>query len=460
MAFSVAGKSGRIGGGESGENGGKKMSRKVRGNQKHMTGEDRAYIEDALQRNMSFKEIAKYLSKDPTTISKEIKKHRVTQKPNNFNNGGNNQCKHMKACQKRDICGVGRHCRFPCRQCGSCNAVCPDFERNICSRTVKAPFVCNGCERKSACRLEKQYYRASVAQREYQELLVSAREGINMTDSEFQELDAIVSPLVKRGQSIAHICAGHANEILVTERTIYNYFDQNLFTAINLDLPRKVKYKKRKTHARKEPCDYSIREGRTYEDFHKYVAQNPELSIVEMDTVEGGKGGKVLLTFLIRSCRLQLAFLMESKSQSCVRECFQWLRGTLGEILFSTVFAVILTDNGSEFLDPLSLECDSDGITRIRVFFCDPNCSYQKGMLEKNHEYIRYVLPKGSSFDHLSQNHINLLLNHLNSSARDSLNGKTPFQTGEFLLPTPFLPALNLLKIPPDEVFLKPQLLN
>lgn len=281
-----------------------------------------------------------------------------------------------------------------------------------------------------------------------------------MTHSEFLELDSIISPLVKRGQSIAHICAAHTDEIPITERTVYNYFEQNLFTAINLDLPRKVRYKKRNTRPQMEACNYAVREGRTYEDFLKHIAENPELSIVEMDTVEGRRGGKVLLTLLIRSCRLQLAFLLDSATQSCVKDLFDKLYHTLGHSLFSSVFAAILTDNGSEFLDPVSIESDSDGVARSRVFFCDPNCSYQKGMLEKNHEYIRYVLPKGTSFDDLSQEDVLLLLNHINSSARDSLNGKSPFDTAQFLLPSLFLTALELVKIPPDEILLKPQLLK
>ncbi len=281
-----------------------------------------------------------------------------------------------------------------------------------------------------------------------------------MTESEFQELDAIVSPLCKRGQSIAHICASHPDEIPVTERTIYNYFEQNLFSAINLDLPRKVKYKKRQPSKPKEPCDYAVRDRRTYMDFQKHIAENPDLSVVEMDTVIGRKGGKTLLTMLVRSCRLQLAFLMDSNSQKCVKEQLDKLRLVLGDDLFEAVFGVILTDNGPEFLDPLSIECDNDGVVHTRVFFCDPNCSYQKGMLEKNHEYIRYVLPKGVSFDDLSQAQINILLNHINSSARDSLKSKTPFDLAEFLLPQKFLSALGLRYVPPDEVFLKPQLFD
>ena len=191
-----------------------------------------------------------------------------------------------------------------------------------------------------------------------------------------------------------------------------------------------------------------------------YIAENPELSIVEMDTVEGRKGGKVLLTLLIRSCRLGLTFLMEDKTQKSVKACFDLLYKSLGEKLFKTVFGVILTDNGSEFLNPLELECDGDGLIHTRLFYCDPNASYQKGMLEKNHEFIRYILPKGSSFDDLHQPDINCVMNHINSLNRDSLGGKSPFDAARFFLPDELFPALQCQKIPPDEVLLKPSLLK
>ena len=135
-------------------------------------------------------------------------------------------------------------------------------------------------------------------------------------------------------------------------------------------------------------CLQRLRQERTYRDFLIYIAQNPEFSIVERDTVEGRKNGKVLLTMLIRSCCFGLAFLMDDKTQKSVEACFDILYESLGEKLFETVFGVVLTDNGSEFLNPISLECDNDGVIHTRVFYCDPNSSYQKGMLEKNHEYI------------------------------------------------------------------------
>jgi len=422
------------------------------GNQKHMTREDRDHIEAALQRNMSFKEIAKFTGTHPTTISREVRKHLVKKKATQV------RCKHVETCTTKGLC-KGLKCRFPCRQCQYCHRHCKHFEQKVCEKLQKAPFVCNGCSRKSACRLEKHFYRANIAQKEYREVLSASREGIDVTCDEFKNLDDLISPLVKKGQSIAHICSTNADKILCTERTIYNYFEKNYLSAANLDLPRKVRYKKRKKH-QAEPRNYAVREGRTHEDFLRFVAENPELSVVEMDTVEGMKGGKVLLTMLIRSCRLQLAFLMEEKIQANVQKWFDWLHEILGDAMFHAVFGIVLTDNGSEFLDPVSLECDADGVVRTRIFFCDPNCSYQKGMLEKNHEFIRYVLPKGTSFNELDDKDVLLLLNHVNSLCRDSLNGKSPLDIAEMLLPTNFLPALGFCKIPPNEVFLKPQLLN
>lgn len=437
------------------------MSSTIKGNQKHLTGEEREYIEAALMKNLNFKEIAKFLSKDPTTISKEIKKRRIKQEPNFFNNPNKNQCVYRKTCTKTNICNLpDKNCRFPCRQCENCNFYCVEFKKDICKYTQKAPFVCNGCEFKSSCRLEKYYYRANKSHNQYTEILTSAREGINLTEDELANLDELVSPLVKRGQSIAHIFSKHHKEIPCCERTLYNYTEDNLLSICNIDLPRKVRYKKRKSKVKKEPKNINIRENRTYQDFLLFIAENPELSVVEMDTVEGIKGGKVLLTMLFRNSRFMLAFLLCDKTEKAVIDVFNNLYLLLGADLFNKIFAVILTDNGAEFLDPFSLEYDANQNQRLRLFYCDPNCSYQKGMLEKNHEFIRYIVPKGISFDNFNDDDIMLMLNHINSLTRDSLNSNCPFDVAKMLLPIATMELLKMSRIEHDEVLLKPLLLK
>lgn len=208
------------------------------------------------------------------------------------------------------------------------------------------------------------------------------------------------------------------------------------------------------------PKDTSIRKGRTYEDFEKFIRENPDSSIIEMDTVEGKKGGKVLLTMLFRNSKLMLAFLLDDKTSNSVLNVFNWLESILGNDLFEKTFPVILTDNGCEFSNPLSLEFNSEGIGRTRIFFCNPRASYQKGAIEKNHEFIRYVIPKGSSMDNFTQDDITKLLNHINSLTRPSLNNSTPYDLAQILLNKDVLKKLNLKKVPANEIQLNTKLLK
>lgn len=423
-------------------------------NQKHLTLEDRNFIEQALNQNMSFKEIAKFLSKDPTTISKEIKKHRIRKEPSRFNGCGN-LCSKRFSCRKKHVCG--RNCNFLCFKCPRCNNYCSEFQEDVCNSLKQAPYVCNSCSSKQPCRLVKYYYRALPSYNQYKHTLSTSRQGINLSDEELCELDNIVSPLIKNGQTIAHIY--ETQDLKCSRSSLYNYIDQSKLSAKNIDLHRRVRYSKRKSKQTQKK-DTLIRQGRTYEDFQKYLLDNPDTSVVEMDTVEGKKGGKVLLTFLFRNSKLMLAFILNDKTADSVRKTFNWIESILGNDLFEKTFPVILTDNGNEFSNPLSLEFNYDGIGRTRIFFCNPGASYQKGALEKNHEFIRYVIPKGTSMDNLNQIDIDLMINHINSLTRPSLNNATPYDLAEILLDKEVLKKLNLKKVAANEIQLKPNLLK
>lgn len=128
---------------------------------------------------------------------------------------------------------------------------------------------------------------------------------------------------------------------------------------------------------------------------------------------------------------------------------------------YKKIFQVILTDNGTEFSDPESIEIDCDtGEVVSKVFYCDPNCSWQKGMIEKNHEFIRYVLPKGTSFAGLTQEDCNILASHINSVPRVSLNNATPYEVAEIFIGKKDLERLEIKKIEYDEVDLSKKLLK
>lgn len=418
-----------------------------------MSLSDRNIIEQSLNENLFLKDIALKIDKDPTTISKEIRKHRIKKDNNSFNGG--NQCSKKSYCEKKDICNI--NCRKKCSNCSLCNSKCSDFSPIICKRLSRFPYTCNGCSKKCSCRLEKFYYRALASFNSYKTTLSESRQGISLSEDELCKLDNIVSPLIKQGQSISHIHS--TQELPCTRATLYNYIEKNYLSVGNLDLPRKVRFRKRKKR-KSVTKDSSIRNGRTYEDFLNYLADNPNTSIVEMDTVEGIKGGKVLLTLLFRNSRLMLAFILDNKTQNEVLRIFNMLEEILGNELFEKIFPVILTDNGTEFSAPLSLEFNSEGVGRTRVFYCNPSASYQKGMIEKNHEFIRYIIPKGTSMDEFSQPDINKMINHINSLARESLNWTTPYDLAKLLLGKDVLKKLNLIKVAANEIQLNKKLLK
>lgn len=188
------------------------MSKLIPGNHKHLTLKERLYIEHSLNEGSSLKDIARFLCKDPTTISKEIKLHRGqnTWNKGSFNNPYN-FCVHRFRCKKTNACEKIILCDTLCRSCLKCNTVCSRFERESCSRLDKAPFVCNGCQKKkNLCTIPTKYdYNAHAAQRHYEELRSSSRAGVNKSRSEMHRIDAVVTPLIRQGQSPYMILTNH-----------------------------------------------------------------------------------------------------------------------------------------------------------------------------------------------------------------------------------------------------------
>ena len=323
--------------------------------------------------------------------------------------------------------------------------------------------VCNGCKKKAYCKFSKFYYRAKDADNEYKTFRTDSRIGIRISQEEIYEINNIITPLIRdKNQSINHIFINHPDLLYFSKPTFYSYVNSNVFSFRNIDLARKVSYKPRKNdEKRRTRTESIIRIGRTYKDFLDYLTLNPHASIVEMDTVEGIKGGKVLLTLLFRNYNFMLIFLMESKTMECVEKVFINIRKTIGNDEFKRLFEVILTDNGSEFFNPISIETDyQTGEVLAKVFYCDPSASYQKGSIEKNHEYIRYVIPKGNSFNQLTQEDCNILASHINSTSRIILNNKSPYEAVKTLMSEEMINKFNVKYISADEVNLSSNLLK
>lgn len=386
---------------------------------KHMELDDRIEIQECLYKGMTFKAIAIRIGKDPTTVSKEVKLHAL-----DYASGFTKT-------------------------------------KETCPRLLKAPFVCNGCEKQnhSNCIYPRRKYNAKTAQKEYETVLVESREGIPLTKQEFYDNEKIISDAIKSGQHIYH--AIQANDLSVSKSTVYRHINKGYYEISPIDLPRAVKFKPRKS----EPPEYvpkGIKVNRSYEDFLAFMDENPDCCYVEMDTVIGKIGGKVIMTFQFVNPDFMFGLLLDNKSAAEAAAKITALKHTISAagLHFSDFFPVLLTDNGGEFSNVYAFENDLTGAKETSVFFCDPNCSWQKPHVENNHTLFRNIVPKGSSFESFTQDTVNLIFSHVNSVKRKQFNGKSSFEIFSFLYSSDLAHLFGIVEIDPHNVCQSPKLLS
>ena len=388
---------------------------------KHLSFEDRCVIEEFLNYNYNFTKIANRLGKDRTTISVEVRKHR--------------------------------------------------FLRNLsdskpCCFESKPLYVCNACPKFNNCHKTKYTYNHAIAYNDYKSNLINKRSHLRITKDQVALINDVVSPLmIHKHHSVNHVFVSHPDVLPFSKSTFYKYIDLGILNVRNIDLARKVRFKCKKEYDyNREPVNPKIKVGRFYSNFKDYLEFHPNASIVEMDTVigtSGGKGGKCFLTLLFRNYNLMLIYLLPYKQSKYVIQVFNHLKDLLGVDEFKRLFEVILTDNGTEFSDPESIEIDFEtGEVLTQVFYCDPNSSWQKGSIEKNHEFIRYILPKGTSFANLTQNDCYKIASHINSIPRLSLNNVSPYEAALLFTGKDNLDKLQIKKIDYDDIDLTSNLLK
>ena len=414
---------------------------------KHLSLDERMDIEKYLTQNKSFKEIGILVNKNCTTISREIRTHYITK---NIGCPGRkfNNCIYRRTCPNK-----GKNCNL---------TECPTFKEEKCPLLNKPPYVCNGCKNKRICTLAKRFYDSIYSYNEYSDILSEVRKGILINQSEIDYLNEILVPLIKdKGQSIHQAVVNNKNKVMFSEKTIYKLIDLGLLKVKNIDLPRKVRFRKRKNKTTVYKVDKHCLEGRRYEDFLAYMKQHPDTPVVQMDSVEGKKGGKVLLTLHFVNCSLMLAFIRDHNDAQSVIDVFNELQKVLGIDKFKELFIVILTDNGSEFSNPTEIEFDTNTKEkRTQIFYCHPSSPHEKGSCEVNHELIRRILPTGTSFDNLSQDDINLMMSHINSYTRKKLNDKSPYDIFSTIYGYDTLNKIGIKKIKPNDVNLTTKLLK
>ena len=405
----------------------------------HMTLEDRKKIQDGLEKGLSRTEIAKIINKNISTVAKEIKNRRKL-KPRNFFN-------------TPITCTKFKKCRI-------CHGKCSEYEEIKCLRRDRKVGVCNLCPKMNNCKLDKYFYYAQQAHKNYLYTLKDSREGVNLTTKEMLDIVKIIKPLLKQGQSVYQILENHP-EINLCTKSLYTYIESGIFQDYginNFSLRRQVSMKERKKlKKRKEPVNY---EGRRYKDYLDFVTKNPTVPTTQMDTLYNQQDGPYIQTFIFQNTNLMIGFLHAEKTSESMASTLDNLQLIL-ENDYSKLFSLLLTDRGTEFEKYDLFEVNTEtGEIRSNIFYCDPQTPSQKPHVENNHNYVRNIIPNGKSLKNLTQEDLNLMFSHINSVPRASLNGKTPYEAFEFLYGNEILKKLNIQTIEKDMVTLQPYLLK
>ena len=415
----------------------------------HLTVQERIIIEKGIENGSTKTAIALTIGKDKSTVGKEIKKHRELVHKSSYKIN----CANMKNCSHNHVCDN-----------------CADFKPFTCNRRDRSPGACNGCSKYTHCRYDKYRYKADFSHKKYREDLVDSRTGINMSYEECKAMADIIVPLIKAGHSPYHIVTNHP-ELNISEKTLYNYIENGIFREfglLDIDLRIKTKRKitKKASNKYKKREDKKYLNGRTYDDFINYTAENKNLSVVEMDTVyNNGSTGPFMQTFKFLDYSFMFIVYQEEKTAKSMVEGVDFLEKILGEDLFSEEVAIIKTDRGSEFCDAEGFEKEENESRRTRIFYCDPMASGQKGSLENNHKEIRYICPKENDLKDLglnSQEKANLIVSHINSQSKEHLKGKSPLEVMEFMNPALYqkFKDFGIERINKDNIVLKPYLLK
>jgi len=366
--------------------------------------------------------------------------------------------------KKRNIFSLAYH-YHECKYVPECKKTikrCPDecerFEKYLCDKLHRFPFICDFCESRYDCRKERHFWNPVLVYQNRLERLRDTRSHLSLSKAKIDAFNNWLSPFIKRKCSIEVLHSRFPEAFPVSPSTVRRWIDRGHMTIRRIDLLRAVTFKGKKAYALRRPSGANplLKYGHTYPHFLDYIKAHPEASVIEMDTVHGlASEDEKLLTFYHRQSHLQFAVLIPDLRPSSVTRVINSLRKSLGP-LFSTLFEVILADNGIEFdeLIPASVDPETGEILS-HVFYTRPYRSGDKGGCERNHEFFRYFVPKGHGLSELMQKDIDFMFSMINSYPRESLSWKTPIDVFKQYFPRDILELLSLRKVPLEDVTLK-----
>ena len=323
-------------------------------------------------------------------------------------------------------------------------------------RTLRAYIVCNVCNKRAFCTRQKLYYDFNHAQSLTHNRLHINRSFVKLAADELTYVDTVVTTGVKLGQSLHHIYIGDARlKKICCERTIRRLVYRGNLSIRPHELRRYVRYKReyQTTPATLHLRDIRALIGRTHKDYLRYVKQHKRLNIVQYDSLIGqARDEQALLTITFPAYNFQFGILVKKGVSTSTNQVLSSLFHRLGPDLVKRVFPVNLCDNGIEFASFHKLEADEHGELIVKTFYTNPYRATDKAPAERNHELVRYCLPKRHSLDGLTQDVVDDMFSHINSYVRASKGDKTPYDLVKARFGKPFLDLINIVRIPNKKV--------
>lgn len=314
--------------------------------------------------------------------------------------------------------------------------------------------ICNFCGKRRHCSLEKRFYDYEDANKESRKKRSEARSGTRIPSERLAELDSLSQQIRDTG-SIHHVFV--ANEWvgrICCERTLRRLVYSGALSVKPHELRRYVRFKRELPKSQKARRiiirDVRALVGRTYSDFLAYTAAHKRAMITQYDSVVGKREDKkAILTITFPRFNLQIGRLITKGDPSSAKRAIVAVMSKLIRAGFSDALEACLCDNGTEFASFYEVESAAKraGASKCRAFYARPYRSNDKAECERNHEFVRYVFPKGKSLDGLAQESVDSAFDNINSLVRAGKGNRTPSEAAERAFGEGFLKALGVRKI-------------
>ena len=272
-------------------------------------------------------------------------------------------------------------------------------------------------ELKRNCDRRSGRYNPSLAQRKYEERQRGKPKLQRFTEDVRKRVEGMLS-MDYSPEQIAGRCRLDGLECVSHERIYQHVWDDKRRGG---DLHTHLRRKGRKYRKRGAAKDTRgiIRERVSIEQRPKVVDERSRFGDIEIDLVLGANHKKALLTANDRATRLSWIALLDGKHSDAVAEAVARLLGP-----FKGLLHTVTSDNGKEFAGHL----DMAKALGVDYYFAHPYHSWERGANENMNGLIRQYLPKGTSFENLSDDDILLIQNKLNNRPRKKLGFKTPIE--------------------------------